>query len=183
MNCPHCGFALKDAQPKFCSSCGKTIVAAAPVAPAGIAPSGPGILAPGQEEVFFEGRPAAIRSLGGAFLAVLTLGISWIVGWFKSRGTSYRITSQRIVVETGMFSKKLEQVDLYRIVDYVVERPFFQRVMGTGNIIVETLDKTQPEVRIVGIRANVIALYERLRVATEAEKRRRGVALVDMEHQ
>jgi uncharacterized membrane protein YdbT with pleckstrin-like domain len=87
------------------------------------------------------------------------------------------------VVETGLFSKKLEQVDLYRIVDYVVERPFLQRIMGTGNLVVDTLDKTQPELRIEGIRTDVVALYERLRVATEAEKRRRGVALVDMEHQ
>ena len=31
----------------------------------------------------------------------------------------------------------MEQLDLYRVVDYVVERPFGQRVMGTGNIILE----------------------------------------------
>jgi uncharacterized membrane protein YdbT with pleckstrin-like domain len=180
MKCPFCGVALKDDNPKFCSSCGKTI----PAAPAPIVgPQGAGILAPGQEEVFFEGRPAAIQSVAGLFLAILTLGISWIVQSIRMRSTKYRITSQRIIIETGLFSPKLEQVDLYRIVDYVVERPFFQRIMGTGNITFETLDKTQPEVRITGIRTDVVGLYERIRTATEAEKRRRGVALVDMEHQ
>jgi uncharacterized membrane protein YdbT with pleckstrin-like domain len=179
MQCPFCNAQLKDENPKFCASCGKTIQQQA--APA--APAAPGVLAPGQEEVFFEGHPTALRSLGAAFIAFITLGIAWLVWAIKARGTNYRITSQRIVVETGLFSKKLEQVDLYRIVDYVVERPFLQRMMGTGNLIVETLDKTQPEVRIEGIRTNVVALYERLRVATESEKRRRGVALVDMEHQ
>jgi uncharacterized membrane protein YdbT with pleckstrin-like domain len=179
MQCPHCGAQLKDEHPKFCASCGKTIDK--PAAPAG--PATPGVLAPGQEEVFFEGHPAALRSFGGAFVALITLGIAWLVWAIKARSTTYRITSQRIVVETGIFGKKLEQVDLYRIVDYVVERPFLQRIMGTGNIIIETLDKTQPEVRVEGIRTDVVALYERLRQATEAEKRRRGVALVDMEHQ
>jgi hypothetical protein len=175
MNCPHCGVTLKDEHPKFCSSCGMPIPQAVP--------RGPGILAPGQEEVLYEGRPAAVQSLGGFVLAVLTLGLSWLVMWLRMRGTKVRITSQRIIVERGLLSPRLEQVDLYRIVDYVVERPFFQRIMGTGNITFETLDKTQPKVRITGIRTDVVALYERIRAATEAEKRRRGVALVDMEHQ
>jgi len=184
-NCPFCGAALKDDSPKFCSSCGKTIPAPTPPVPplAPASPASPGLLAPGQEEIFFEGKPAALQSLGAALLAFFTLGISWIVMWIRARGITYRVTSQRIVVETGLFSKKMEQVDIYRIVDYTVERPFFQRIMGTGNLIIGTIDKTQPEVRITGIRTDVTKLYERLRGAVETEKRRRGVALVDMEHQ
>src|SRR5258708_5241353 len=127
MQCPFCSAQLKDENPKFCASCGKTI----PQQQAALAaPAAPGVLAPGQEEVFFEGHPTALRSLGAAFIAFITLGIAWLVWAIKARGTNYRITSQRIVVETGLFSKKLEQVDLYRIVDYVVERPFLQRMMG-----------------------------------------------------
>ena len=53
--------------------------------------------------------------------------------------------------------------------------------MGTGNLVLETMDKTTPELRIEGIKTDVTALYERLRFATEAEKRRRGVRLLDVE--
>lgn len=180
MQCPHCGAGLKDEHPRFCAACGKGIPAPAPSA---AAPAAPGLLAPGQEEVYFDGQPAAIRSLGGALVALFTLGVAWLVWAIRARSIHYRVTSQRIVIETGLFSKKLEQVDLYRVVDFVVERPFFQRMLGTGNLVVETLDKTQREVRIEGIRADVVALYERMRAATQEEKRRRGVALVDMEHQ
>ena len=87
----------------------------------------------------------------------------------------------RIVVERGFFSKRMEQLDLYRIVDYVVERPFGQRMMGTGNIVLEAMDKTTPEVRIDGVKTDVVALYERLRYATEQAKKKRGVRVLDVE--
>lgn len=135
----------------------------------------------GAEEALFEGSPAAIGSLGALLLTIFTLGIYAIFAWLRAKGTSYRITTQRIVVERGIFGKRMEQIDLYRIVDYVVERPFGQRIMGTGNIVLEAMDKTTPEIRIEGIRTDVVALYERLRFCTEAEKKRRGVRLMDME--
>ena len=133
------------------------------------------------EEVLFAGRPAVVQGVGGVLLAILTLGISLLVQWFRTRGVHYKITTQRIVIERGMLSKRMEQIDLYRIVDYVVERPIGQRMMGTGNLILESMDKTTPEVRIAGIKTDVMALYERLRFATEQEKRKRGVRVMDVE--
>src|SRR5438132_1354523 len=87
----------------------------------------------------------------------------WSNAYIATRGTIYKITSQRLVVERGVFSKRMEQVDLYRVVDYIVERPFGQRIMGTGNIVLEAMDKTTPEIRIDGVKTDVVALYERLR--------------------
>ena len=135
----------------------------------------------GEEEVLFVGHPSVVPNLGALVLTVLTLGIYAIFAFARSRGTSYRITTQRIVVERGVFSKRMDQIDLYRVVDYVVERPFGQRMLGTGNIVLEAMDKTTPELRIDGVRTDVMALYERLRYSTEAEKRRRGVRLMDVE--
>ena len=80
-----------------------------------------------------------------------------------------------------LFSKRMDQIDLYRVVDYVVERPFGQRLMGTGNLVLRTSDKTTPEVRLVGLKTDVVALYERLREATEAEKQHRAVRVLDIE--
>ena len=133
------------------------------------------------EELLFTGRPALIPGVGSLVLAILTLGISVMVAWFRTRGIHYKITSQRVVIESGVFSKRMEQLDLYRVVDYVVERPFGQRIMGTGNIILEAMDKTTPEIRIVAIKTNVMSLYEKLRYATEQEKRKRGVKVLDIE--
>ena len=131
------------------------------------------------EDVLFDGYPALVPNLAILLLAILTLGLALPFLWFRQRGRHYRVTTQRIVVEAGVFSKKMEQVDLYRITDYVVERPFGQRLLGTGNVILEAIDSTSPVVRLDGLKTDVVALYEKLRVATEAAKQRRGVRVLD----
>lgn len=135
----------------------------------------------GAEELLYEGRPALVPGAGSLLLAIFTLGLSVIVAWFRTRSIHYKITSQRVVIERGFLSKRMEQIDLYRVVDYVVERPFGQRLMGTGNIVLESSDKTSPEIRIDRVKTDVNALYERLRFATEQEKRHRNVRVVDFE--
>lgn len=132
-----------------------------------------------EERVLFEGSPAVLPSLGAWVLAVLTLGIAALIFWFRARSVRYRITTQRVIVERGLLSKHMDQVDLYRITDYVVDRPILQRMVGTGNLTVETMDKTSRELTMTGLATDVVALYESLRKATEEEKRRRGVRLVD----
>ena len=133
------------------------------------------------EEVLFEGRAALVPSFGTLLLAILTLGLWLLVRWVQTLGRSYRITTRRIVVETGVLSKKLEQIDLYRVADYTVERPFGQRIMGTGNLLLKTFDKTTPELNVLEIKTDVVKLYESVRAATEADKARRGVRMVDYE--
>jgi uncharacterized membrane protein YdbT with pleckstrin-like domain len=133
------------------------------------------------EEVLFEGRAALVPSVTTLLLSVLTLGLWLIVRWFQTLGRTYRITTRRIVVETGVLSKKLEQIDLYRVADYTVERPFGQRIMGTGNLLLKTFDKTTPELNVVAIKTDVVRLYESVRAATEADKARRGVRMIDYE--
>ena len=139
------------------------------------------VVEPAAEQLLFEGGPAVIRSVGVLLLCVLTVGLALVYFWLKTRAKHYRITTQRIVIESGIFSKRLEQVDLYRITDYTVERPFFQRIMGTGNILLEAMDKTTPHIKLLGLKTDVVKLYEALRVATETSKRSRAVAIVDNE--
>jgi uncharacterized membrane protein YdbT with pleckstrin-like domain len=133
------------------------------------------------EEVLYEGRPAVIGGAGSLMVCILTLGIAALFYWIRTLGVHYRITTERIVVELGVLSKRTEQIDLYRITDYVVERPFSQRLLGTGNIVLEAMDRTTPRIVVRGIRTDVMALYEKLRTSTEREKRRRGVRVVDFD--
>jgi uncharacterized membrane protein YdbT with pleckstrin-like domain len=133
------------------------------------------------EEILFEGRPALVPGLGALLISILTLGLALCYFALRRLGLHYKITTQRIVVETGVFSKELQQTDVYRITDYTVERPFSQRLLGTGNIVVQAMDRSTPSLRIEALKTDVVALYEKLRAATEAEKRRRGVRVVDYE--
>jgi hypothetical protein len=75
----------------------------------------------------------------------------------------------------------MEQLDLYRIQDFTVDRPLGQRLMGTGNIRLTTFDKTSPVVELFALKTDVVTLYEVLRRAVEANKVARGVRTVDYE--
>jgi len=96
------------------------------------------------ELVLFEGRPALVPSLAVLLLCIITVGLWLLPRWWHRGSKLYRVTTRRIVVETGVLSKRLEQIDLYRIADYTVDRPFGQRVMGTGNLLLKTFDKSTP---------------------------------------
>lgn len=134
------------------------------------------------EETIFEGQPALLPSVKSLGVTILTVGLALIYFLLRRSGTKYRITSQRIVVDSGILSKKLEQVDLYRVNDFIVERPLSQRLMGTGNLTMQTTDKSNPTLRLFGLGTDVVALYERLRVAVEAAKQAKGVRVVDDEN-
>ncbi|MBM4358983.1 MAG: PH domain-containing protein [Deltaproteobacteria bacterium] len=133
------------------------------------------------EELLFQGNPAVMPDLGSVFLAVLTLGLALLYLKWKSVGVHYRVTTQRIVIERGVFSKRMDQLDVYRITDYAIEQPFSQRLLGTGNLILKSMDTTNPEIRIDAVKTDIRGLYENLRRATELERQRRGVRLVDSE--
>ncbi len=133
------------------------------------------------EEVLYEGKPAAVPGLGALALAILTLGLAYLYYWLRAQGVSYKITTRRVIIERGLLSKRLEQVDAFRIKDFVVERPFGQRLLGTGNLLLLTADSTTPAVELQGLRTDVVALYEKLRAAAEADRARRGVRIVDNE--
>jgi uncharacterized membrane protein YdbT with pleckstrin-like domain len=149
--------------------------------PGAIQPMSPAGQPGANEQVLFEGQPALVHSLGALLLAIFTLGIAVLFFWLKRGGVTYRVTNQRIVVDKGILNKKMEQLDLYRIQDFTVDRPFGQRIMGTGNLRLTTFDKTTPVVELTGLKTDVVQLYETLRVAVEGSKQLRGVRTVDYE--
>jgi membrane protein YdbS with pleckstrin-like domain len=177
--CPFCEAELAGNAPRFCASCGSELAEA--VGDAEPEPDAGASSSPPEEEVLFDERPAVLGHAAELLLTILTVGIALLFFWLRSLGRHYRITTQRIVIEHGILNKRLEQIELSRVMDFVVERPLGQRMMGTGNLVLSTADRSTPEVRIDGIRADVRALYEDLRAAVEEEKRLRGVRVVDME--
>ena len=69
------------------------------------------------ERILFKGHPAVIGSVTRLLVTIFTLGIGAIWFWLKSINTQYLITSQRIVVESGVFSRDIETLEIYQIDD------------------------------------------------------------------
>ena len=66
--------------------------------------------------------------------------------------TIYKLTEEKLFVETGFLSKKEEEVRLYRIMDLTLKRPFGQRIWGLGTIHCCTADRSTPEFDILKIK-------------------------------
>lgn len=66
--------------------------------------------------------------------------------------TRYSITQEKLIIDTGFFSRKEDEIRLYRILDLSLYRPLRQRIWGLGTIRLHTADKSAPEVEIKRIK-------------------------------
>ncbi len=66
--------------------------------------------------------------------------------------TVYKLTDEKLIVETGFLSKKEEEIRLYRIMDLTLNRSFGQRIFKLGTIHCCTADKSTPEFDILRIK-------------------------------
>lgn len=66
--------------------------------------------------------------------------------------TVYKLTREKLYVESGFLSKKEEEVRLYRIMDLTLNQPLGQRIFGLGTIHCCTADKSTPEFDIKKIK-------------------------------
>lgn len=66
-----------------------------------------------------------------------------VVGWagaayLRWRFARYTLTDRRIVLETGVLSRLTESISLDRIQNAVIRRPLGDRLIGAGNIHIES---------------------------------------------
>lgn len=66
--------------------------------------------------------------------------------------TRYRLTDDKLVIDTGFLSRREEEIRLYRILDITLKRPLGQRLWGLGTIHLCTADKSTPEIDIRRVR-------------------------------
>ena len=131
----------------------------------------------GEEKTLFEGRPAAVDSLGRWILSIITVGIAALVWWFKATALHIRVTDQRLILRYGLFSRRTEYVELYRVTDLQVEEPFFERMCGYGRLAITSTDRDQPRVSLRGLK-NPSQLADKIRACVEEQKNKRRVATI-----
>ncbi len=66
--------------------------------------------------------------------------------------TVYSFDEERIFVDTGFFTKRQDEIRMYRVLDISVTRTFGQRIFGMGTIHLKTSDKTMGDFDIVNIK-------------------------------
>lgn len=93
----------------------------------------------------FETSSRIIR-IGWLITAALLLieGTRFLISLIKLRSTLYTITNQRVMIETGILSKSVSEIDLRYVDDTQFFQPVMYRMLGIGNVTIVSSDKTTP---------------------------------------
>ena len=132
-----------------------------------------------EEKQLYIGRPSQILNIISFILWSWTLFIPLII-FLKTRFTVYEVTNQRIKLKTGILNQEIDECELYRVRDYKVVKPFFQRIFGLGNIELVTSDRSNSNINLNGIK-DPENLYNLIRDNVEKIRRKTGTREIDVE--
>jgi uncharacterized membrane protein YdbT with pleckstrin-like domain len=99
-------------------------------------------------------KARSVRTAGWVITAILGAAqlVALVVAWLKLRSTLYIITNQRVMIEEGILSKTVNEIDLR----YVDDSQFFQgvtdRMLGIGNVTLHSSDANTPNYMLRSIR-------------------------------
>ena len=129
------------------------------------------------DKIVWNGSPSQLTNIKTYILFFWTIILPLIV-YLRTRFTIYELTEERFREKTGILSQKIEELELYRVRDYTVEKPFIMRLFGLGNLILVTSDKTNPKIYLYAIR-NVENVRDVFRKNVEATRKQTGTKEVD----
>ena len=152
------------------------------------------------EEVLWKGRPSQLLNLGrhalgviiaigvgigGVFFAplwfVLPVPLLWMLwNFLVVRCRIYELTSERLRLYEGVLNQKVNELELYRVKDTTLEKPFWLRLFGLATLTLDTSDRSHPKVDIEAV-ADATTLRETLRKQVEYWRDRKRVREVDFE--
>jgi uncharacterized membrane protein YdbT with pleckstrin-like domain len=84
-------------------------------------------------------------------LAWIVCGVGALSVYLRTITTRYHVTSERLRITTGLFSTNTEEVELRRVRDSSIQKPFLFRMLGLGNITLNTADTSAPRVTLQAV--------------------------------
>jgi len=100
--------------------------------------------------------------------------------YLQTKCKTYELTSERLKMGEGVFSKITDTLELYRVKDIETRQPFVYRLCGIENVQLNTSDTSSPFVLIQAIPHHV-GLGDKIRNQVEIIRQQKGVREIDVE--
>jgi len=131
-----------------------------------------------EEEHIWSGNPSQLVNIKSFILLGLFF---WLViplffmlwKWLTVKYTKYELTTQQLKTSTGIINKKVDVLELYRVLDYRLEQPFFLRLFSLGSITLVATDESDPTIILTAI-SNSEEILAKLRKQVEECRKEKG---------
>lgn len=137
------------------------------------------------EQIVWRGTSSQWKNFGVYLLCgllcwlLVPIGFA-VVYYLKTKCKVFELTTQRLKITSGVFSKITETLELYRVKDIETRQPFFSRMVGIENVQMTTTDASSPLVLIEGIPSSV-GFADKLRNQVELIRQQKRVREIDIE--
>lgn len=84
-------------------------------------------------------------------VAALVVAGSLLHSWLMQRIATYRLFKDRLEVERGIFTRQIENIELFRVRDVGLRQGVLGRAINFGDVYVHSTDSTVPSLHLVGI--------------------------------
>jgi len=124
---------------------------------------------------------AQVSNLSPSILLILIVPIFIALArYLKTKNKIYELTSERVKISEGVFSKVTDTLELYRVKDLETRQPFLYRLVGIENVQLNTSDASSPFILIEAIPC-VAGLADKIRNQVEAIRSQKDVREIDVE--
>lgn len=124
----------------------------------------------GKQQLLLFRKYRIIAGLGLATLVILML----LIKMARLKMTRYEVSADRIEWSRGILDRKVDNLDMFRVVDLKLRRSLLDCIVGVGTVALTTTDKTDPEFTFEKIR-NPRRLYDAIKKASLDADRRNSV--------
>jgi len=137
------------------------------------------------EEIVWRGTSSQWKNfwvylLCGLFCWLIVPVFFALAYYLQTRCKVFELTTQRLKITSGVFTKVTETLELYRVKDIETRQPFFSQLVGIENVQMTTSDASSPFVLIEAVPSS-IGFADKLRNQVEIIRQQKRVREIDIE--
>lgn len=129
--------------------------------------------------------PEAVAAipLNPAYVAAFFLLLAAWAGWRLARrillylNTYYVFTTQRLRLRQGVFSREMNQMELFRVKDFSLIEPLWGRLTGYAHVRVVSTDRMASDVLLEGLPGGVKTM-DKMRLAAQSARSQTGITAI-----
>ena len=96
----------------------------------------------------------------------------------KLKSTRYDLSADRIEWTRGVFSRKVDNIDMFRVIDLKLHRSLLDCLLGIGSVTLITKDETDPVFEFEKLRSPRV-VYDMIKTSSLQADRRQGVVHIE----